>query len=154
MWWRLLVAALGGLVLVWALLVVLLWRLKPEAGRLQEAVRLLPDVVRLLARLARDRSLPLGVRVRLWLLLAYLAMPFDLIPDFIPVLGLLDDALLIPAGLWLFRRLLPPGLIEEHRAAAALAAERPRSRLGLGLVLAAWALAALLTWQALRWAYS
>jgi uncharacterized membrane protein YkvA (DUF1232 family) len=103
---------------------------------------------------ARDPRCPWGARAVGLLVAAYAFSPIDLIPDFIPVLGLLDDALLIPAGLWLFRRLLPPGLIEEHRAAAALAAERPRSRLGLVLVLVAWALAALLTWQALRWAYS
>jgi uncharacterized membrane protein YkvA (DUF1232 family) len=103
---------------------------------------------------ARDPRCPWAARAVGLLVAAYALSPIDLIPDFIPVLGLLDDALLIPAGLWLFRRLLPPGLIEEHRAAAALAAERPRSRLGLILVLTAWALAALLTWQALRWAYS
>jgi uncharacterized membrane protein YkvA (DUF1232 family) len=103
---------------------------------------------------ARDPRCPWAARAVGLLVAAYAFSPIDLIPDFIPVLGLLDDALLIPAGLWLFRRLLPPGLIEEHRAAAALAAERPRSRLGLVLVLVAWALAALLTWQALRWAYS
>jgi uncharacterized membrane protein YkvA (DUF1232 family) len=102
---------------------------------------------------ARDPRCPWAARAVGLLVAAYAFSPIDLIPDFIPVLGLLDDALLIPAGLWLFRRLLPPGLIEEHRAAAALAAKRPRSRLGLILVLAAWAAAALVTWQALRWAY-
>jgi uncharacterized membrane protein YkvA (DUF1232 family) len=103
---------------------------------------------------ARDPRCPWAARAVGLLVAAYAFSPIDLIPDFIPVLGLLDDALLIPAGLWLFRRLLPPGLMDEHRAAAGLAADRPRSRLGLILVLAAWALAALVTWQALRWAYS
>jgi uncharacterized membrane protein YkvA (DUF1232 family) len=103
---------------------------------------------------ARDPRCPWAARAVGLVVAAYAFSPIDLIPDFIPVLGLLDDALLIPAGLWLFRRLLPPGLIEEHRAAAALAAERPLSRLGVVLVLAAWVLAALLTWQALRWTYS
>jgi uncharacterized membrane protein YkvA (DUF1232 family) len=103
---------------------------------------------------ARDPRCPWTARAVGLLVAAYAFSPIDLIPDFIPVLGLLDDALLIPAGLWLFRRLLPPGLIEEHRAAAAQAAERPRSRLGVALVLAAWAMAALLAWLALRWAYA
>jgi uncharacterized membrane protein YkvA (DUF1232 family) len=103
---------------------------------------------------ARDPRCPWGARAVGLFVAAYAFSPIDLIPDFIPVLGLLDDALLIPAGLWLFRRLLPPGLMEEHRAAAALAADRPRSRFGLILVLAAWALAALLTWQALRYFYA
>jgi uncharacterized membrane protein YkvA (DUF1232 family) len=114
MWWRLLIAAVAGVVLVWAILVVLLWRSKPDAGRLHEAIRLLPDVVRLLARLARDRSLPLGVRVRLWSLLAYLAMPFDLIPDFIPVIGYADDAIIVAATLRSVLRRTRPEVLARH----------------------------------------
>src|SRR4051794_9841232 len=60
--------------------------------RLRELLWLLPGVLRLLRRLAADGTLPRGVRVRLWLLLAYLALPIDLIADFIPVLGYADDA--------------------------------------------------------------
>jgi uncharacterized membrane protein YkvA (DUF1232 family) len=56
-------------------------------------------LLRLLRRLAGDRSLPRGVRVRLWLLLAYLAIPIDVIPDFIPVLGHADDAIIVTAVL-------------------------------------------------------
>jgi uncharacterized membrane protein YkvA (DUF1232 family) len=59
----------------------------------------LPDLVRLLRRLAGDPALPRGVRVRLGLLLAYLAMPFDVIPDFIPVLGYADDVIIVVAVL-------------------------------------------------------
>jgi uncharacterized membrane protein YkvA (DUF1232 family) len=103
---------------------------------------------------ARDPRCPWSARAVGLLVAAYAFSPIDLIPDFIPVLGLLDDLLLVPAGLWLFVRMLPPGLIEEHRAAAALAAERPRSRFGMVIVLAVWALAAALCWQALRWAYA
>jgi hypothetical protein len=55
-------------------------------------MRLLPDLLRLLRRLATDRALPRGVRIRLALLMAYLAIPIDVIPDFIPVLGYADDA--------------------------------------------------------------
>ena len=103
---------------------------------------------------ARDRRCPWHARAVGVLVAAYALSPIDLIPDFIPVLGLLDDALLIPAGLWLFARLLPAGLLDEHRAAAAAAAERPRSKLGIVIVLGIWMLAALLTWQTLRWAYA
>jgi uncharacterized membrane protein YkvA (DUF1232 family) len=103
---------------------------------------------------ARDPRCPWGARAVGLLVAAYALSPIDLIPDFIPMLGLLDDALLIPAGLWLFARLLPPGLLDEHRADAAEAAERPRSRAGMVIVLAVWATAALLTWQALRWAHA
>ena len=60
------------------------------------------------------------------------------------MLGLLDDALLVPAGLWLFARMLPPGLMEECRANAAAAAERPRSAWGAAIVLLLWGAAALI----------
>jgi uncharacterized membrane protein YkvA (DUF1232 family) len=103
---------------------------------------------------ARDPRCPSHARAVGLLVAAYALSPIDLIPDFIPVLGLLDDALLIPAGLWLFAKLLPPGLLAEHRAVAAAAAERPSSRLGIYIVLAVWVLTALLTWQLLRWAYA
>jgi uncharacterized membrane protein YkvA (DUF1232 family) len=62
-------------------------------------VRILPDALRLIRRLAADRTLPRGVRIRLALLLAYLAIPIDLIPDFIPVLGYADDAIIVTAVL-------------------------------------------------------
>ena len=84
-----------GPVLLWLVLVVVLWLTKPEEARLKDLLRLLPDVLRLICRLARDRSLPRGVRVRLWLLLGYLALPFDLVPDFIPILGYADDAVVV-----------------------------------------------------------
>jgi uncharacterized membrane protein YkvA (DUF1232 family) len=85
----------GGLVLIWLALIVALWLSKPDDVGLQETVRLLPDVIRLLKRLAGDRTLPYGVRIRLALLLAYLALPVDLIPDFVPVLGYADDAVIV-----------------------------------------------------------
>ena len=103
---------------------------------------------------ARDPRCPWHARALGLLVTAYALSPIDLIPDFIPVLGLLDDALLIPAGLWLFVKLLPAGLMEEHRAAAAAAAERPRSRGGLLIVLAIWLLAALLVWRLWSWNYA
>jgi uncharacterized membrane protein YkvA (DUF1232 family) len=89
--WTLLAVA-GGLLLCWAVLVAVLWWRRPEETRLRDLLRLLPDVLRLVRRLAGDRSLPRGVRVRLWLLLAYLASPVDLVPDVVPVLGYADDA--------------------------------------------------------------
>lgn len=93
---------------------------------------------------ARDPRTPWHARAFGLLVAAYALSPIDLIPDFIPVLGLLDDAVLIPAGLWLFVRMLPPGLFDEHRAAAAAAAERPGSAWGAAIVVALWVLAALL----------
>ena len=79
----------------WLLLVVMLILIKPEGRLLAEALRILPDLLRLLRRLAADPSLPRGVRIRLGLLMAYLAIPIDLIPDFVPVLGYADDAIIV-----------------------------------------------------------
>lgn len=78
---------------LWVVLVGALLVARPKGLGLRDAARLLPDVLRLLRRLAADRDLPRGVRVRIWLLLAYLAFPIDLIPDFLPVIGYADDAI-------------------------------------------------------------
>ena len=95
----------AGLVLAWLALLAALIIARPRGGLLREALRLLPDLMRLLPRLAGDRSLPRGVRAGLALLLAYLAVPFDLVPDFIPVLGYADDAIIVAAVLrWVVRR--------------------------------------------------
>lgn len=95
MWVDVLIGITIALVVTWLVLIGALLVVRPSGGVLSEAVRLLPDLLRLLRRLAADRSLPRGVRVRLWLLMAYLAMPIDLVPDFIPVLGYADDAIVI-----------------------------------------------------------
>jgi uncharacterized membrane protein YkvA (DUF1232 family) len=98
-WWDLAIGVGAALALAWVVLVIALAMLRPRGGLLREAVRILPDVLRLTRRLAADRTLPRGVRVRLALLLAYLAIPIDLIPDFIPVLGYADDAIIVTAVL-------------------------------------------------------
>jgi uncharacterized membrane protein YkvA (DUF1232 family) len=92
---------------------------------------------------ARDRRCPWYARAFGLLVTAYALSPIDLIPDFIPLIGLLDDAVLIPLGLWLFLKMVPPELFEEHRLAAAAAAARPVSRAGVAIVVAAWLAAAL-----------
>lgn len=98
-WWDLIIGVAVALVLSWLVLVIALVVVRPRAGLLREAIRILPDVLRLVRRLAADSSLPRGVRIRLALLLAYLAMPFDVIPDFVPVLGYADDAIIVIAVL-------------------------------------------------------
>ena len=96
MWWADALISVGiALLVAWALLLVVLAVARPRGGLMQEALRILPDVLRLIHRLAADRSLPHTVRVRLALLLAYLALPIDLVPDFIPVLGYADDAIIV-----------------------------------------------------------
>jgi uncharacterized membrane protein YkvA (DUF1232 family) len=70
--------------------------------------------ITLLWAMFRDPAVPIHARAVLPLLAAYLAFPFDLIPDFIPILGQLDDLLVIAAGLGLFLMLTPAGVIELH----------------------------------------
>jgi uncharacterized membrane protein YkvA (DUF1232 family) len=98
-WWDALIGVASALILAWVALVIALVILRPHGGLPREALRVLPDALRLIHRLAADNTLPRGVRVRLILLLAYLAIPFDLIPDFIPVLGYADDVIIVTAVL-------------------------------------------------------
>ena len=84
-----------GLALTYVVLLGALLVTRPRGNLLAEALRLLPDLLRLLRRLAGDASVPRAARVRLWLLLGYLALPIDLVPDFVPVLGYADDAIIV-----------------------------------------------------------
>jgi uncharacterized membrane protein YkvA (DUF1232 family) len=99
---------------MWAALVVALWFAKPDEIDVRNAMRLLPDLLRLLKRLASDPTMPRGVRVRLALLLAYLALPVDLIPDFIPVLGYADDAIVVAFVLRSVTRRAGPEALAKH----------------------------------------
>jgi uncharacterized membrane protein YkvA (DUF1232 family) len=88
---------------------------------------------------ARDPRVPLLARILAVAVAAYALSPIDLIPDFIPVLGWLDDLLLVPLGLWVVRRLIPDPLWAELHAAAQTASERPSSRAGMAFILLLWA---------------
>jgi uncharacterized membrane protein YkvA (DUF1232 family) len=107
-------AILGGIVLIYAAAVLALLIASPGRATLAETMRLLPDLLRLVHRLAGDPTLPRAVRVRLWLLLAYLAMPFDLIPDFVPVLGHADDAIVVTLVLRSVIRKSGPESLRRH----------------------------------------
>lgn len=78
-----------------ARLIVALAMVRPRGGLPHEALRVLPDTLRLVRRLAADPSLPRGIRVRLALPLAYLALPIDLVPDIISILGYADDTIIV-----------------------------------------------------------
>ena len=93
------VGLVGGLLLLWAGMLAVLWRARPDGLGTAAALRLLPDLVRLVRRLAADRTLARGVRVRLWLLLVYLLCPVDLVPDVVPVLGYADDVVVVALAL-------------------------------------------------------
>ena len=97
----------------------------------------------------RDPRTPLLAKLFGVLIAAYALSPIDLIPDFIPIIGLLDDAILIPLGVWIFEKLTPPAILAEHRVTAEAAAELPVSRWGILIVVALWALAAWLVWTML-----
>ncbi|MBA4101678.1 MAG: hypothetical protein C0488_05530, partial [Arthrobacter sp.] len=73
-----------------------------------------PDLLRLVRRLAADRTLAAGVRVRLVLLLAYLLLPIDLVPDFVPVIGYADDAVIVALVLRSVLKRAGPGALERH----------------------------------------
>lgn len=95
MWLDVLIVVASALLLSWLALVVALVVVRPKGNLLREALRVLPDLVRLLKSLSTDAALPRGVRLRVIALLAYLAFPMDVVPDFIPVLGYADDAILV-----------------------------------------------------------
>ena len=126
-----LIGVFAGLLLCWAVLVGVLWLRRPDELRLRELLRLLPDTLRLVRRLAGDSTLPRGVRVRLWLLLAYLASPIDLVPDVVPVLGYADDAVVVALVLRSVVRRAGPDAVARHWPGtdAGLAALRRATRL-------------------------
>ena len=92
---------------------------------------------------ARDGRTPLAAKLVAAAVAAYALSPIDLIPDAIPVLGYLDDLLIVPLGIMLAVRLVPPVLMAEFRAQALARAGRPVSRAGLAIVVAIWVLTAL-----------
>lgn len=110
-------SAVGGLLLAWLVVVAALWveqRRHADRSSLRELLRLAPDVVRLLRRLVVDRTVRVSVRAWLVVLLAYLLSPIDLVPDFVPVLGWLDDALIVVIALRFVVRSAGADALERH----------------------------------------
>ena len=113
-WWSLPQNVGIGVLLLWAVLVAVLWFSRPDETSLRDGLRLLPDLLCLLKRQAADPTLPRGVRIRVALLLGYLALPIDLIPDFIPVLGYADDAIVVALVLRSVARTVGSEALERH----------------------------------------
>jgi uncharacterized membrane protein YkvA (DUF1232 family) len=106
-----LVAALVAVAVGWLLLVGFLWLHRPSRAIAGPALRLIPDLVRLVRRLLADPGTPTSVRIALAGLLAYLLSPVDLIPDFVPVIGAADDLIIAAVVLrWAGRRVGLDGL--------------------------------------------
>ena len=111
--WRTVVGIGVGLALVWVALVAVLWIFRPRDTSLGELLRIVPDLLRLVRNLLGDRRVPAGARVALVVLLLWLINPIDLIPEFIPILGPLDDVVVAVLVLRYVRRRV--GLEELRR---------------------------------------
>jgi len=135
-WWELALIVVLGTIAVLLLAALILWwlaskRTKAIGGRVKD----LPwrYKLALAGRLVRDERMPLLVRVLLPAIVVYLALPLDLIPDFIPVVGQIDDVLVLVVGVVLLAKLTPARLLDEHLAdverdaidAIPIEAERP-----------------------------
>ena len=91
---RTFVIVAAALVAMWLAFILFVWLIRPNNTSLSDATRLLPDTLRLVRRLSTDRSISRSTRWWIWALLIYLASPIDLVPDFIPVIGYADDAVI------------------------------------------------------------
>ena len=120
--------------------------------RLRDWARAIRRDVHAIYLASRDPRVPWYIKALAVCIAAYALSPIDLIPDFIPVLGYLDDAILLPFAILLVVRMIPPEIMAEHRAAAAVAAERPTSVAGAIFIVAVWiALTAVAGWLVYRW---
>jgi len=118
-------------------------------ARLRQWARLIKRDVATLWIAARDSRTPLAAKLVAAAIAAYALSPIDLIPDFIPVLGYLDDLIVVPLGIMLAVRIIPSDLLAEFRTRALEMASRPASRIGLAIVFAFWiAGAGVLFWWA------
>ena len=116
------------------------------AGRLfatlRESARRLRREALTVYLVARHPATPGGARLLAFAVATYALSPIDLIPDFIPVLGYLDDLVLVPFGIWLVMRLVPPAVLVECRERAAAMAGRPVGRGAAVVIVALWLAAA------------
>ena len=101
---------------------------------------------------SRDPRVPWYAKALAIAVAAYALSPIDLIPDFIPVIGYLDELLILPLGIWLVVRLIPDEVMVEYRARANAAGQRPTSRAGMAAILVLWTAGALtLGWFGYAW---
>ncbi len=116
----------------------MLEQFKTAAKRLKHEVMTLYFV-------ARDTRTPWYARGLAFVVVGYALSPFDLIPDAIPVLGLLDDLILVPAGIWLVMKLVPKNVLEDARVQASKAESKPVSYVAAAFMIVIWLLALIFT---------
>lgn len=109
-----LVAVVATVLSVWLVLLAVLWAVRPRGADVGQLVRLVPDLVRLGRNLLADSTVPLSVRLALVGLLAWLLSPIDLVPEFIPVLGPLDDVIVAVLVLRFVGRRLGHAELRRH----------------------------------------
>jgi len=107
-------------------------------GRTREWARTIRSDAQAIYLAARDKRTPWYAKLLALLIAGYALSPIDLIPDFIPVLGLLDEVMLLPLGILAVTKLVPPEVMAEHRATAAQAAERPVSSTAAVVIVVIW----------------
>lgn len=116
--------------------------MRAMATNLAARLRALKRETRAVTIAARDPRTPWPAKVLSALVVAYALSPIDLIPDFIPVLGYLDDLILVPLGIWLVLRLIPDEVMADARRKAADMGRPGTSLWGLAMVVTLWLLAA------------
>ncbi|CQD20432.1 hypothetical protein BN000_04905 [Mycobacterium europaeum] len=112
-WWMIPIGLMCAFAVIWVILAITFWLMKPKAN-MQDLVRLLPDVLRLLKRLAADRELPRRIRIALVALIGFVVSPIDLIPDAIPVIGFADDVIIVGLVLRWVSRTAGPDALAKH----------------------------------------
>lgn len=115
--WSIVAGIIGGLVVGWLALILIMAvnaRRRSEPLSLVAALRLAPDVLRLIGRLVADRTIPWWARALFAALGLYLLSPIDLVPDFIPVIGYLDDAIIVALMMRLALRQAGASAIARH----------------------------------------
>jgi uncharacterized membrane protein YkvA (DUF1232 family) len=121
-------------------------------GKLKDWARAIKRDVHAIYLAARDPRVPWYAKALALCIAGYALSPIDLIPDFIPVLGYLDDLIIVPLGIMAVVKLIPPEIMAEHRATAAIAAERPTSRTAAAVIALIWiASLALVGWFGYRY---
>jgi len=107
--------------------------------RARQWARLVKRDVHAIYRVARDPRVPWYAKALALCVAGYALSPIDLIPDFVPVLGYMDDVIIVPLGILIVIKLIPPEIMAEHRALAAAAQGRPVSPTAGAVIAIVWA---------------